>query len=413
MTLLDIATFICVKVNQTDPEDISAAKGFAQRRFQMIWQDQLWKDSLIEYTQTLGAADYVVTDTWLPEAKTLLLPTLISIPIAARTDTGKLNVESPEIFYRMDFDTFASTGVPRQYRLLSPVVWQTEAVLALRFYSSAISGTGFNTVDSLNSDGISIDRNTFNNYPFPLSTSRLDAISKPTGQTLSAIDFGDSGLTILTIGSDPKNAPKHQRLQFFGAMPKNAVIRVLGKANPPSFLLDGDEPGLTGVENCLLAFVQSDMLQRERQYGKAQAVQAEAVQLLEQLKREQVAQQANNKRLIPEDGYGGGVWGPTGASSSFGEGWEKVSISEEVTVSVQRLSGTMNLPVGETQGHIEVGLLFTPAKCDVSVMVPSGGQAIDARVVFDTLSTAGCDYVLTGTPDTNGYVLSYEFIAET
>jgi hypothetical protein len=45
------------------------------------------------------------------------------------------------------------------------------------------------------------------------------------------------------------------------------------------------------------------MLERERQYDKAQAMFAEAAMLLEQLKRIEVVQQAHNVRIIPQYGF--------------------------------------------------------------------------------------------------------------
>src|SRR4051812_8887673 len=105
MTLGDQANLICTEMNQQEPEDLAACKLFLGRAFAIMWQNALWKDSLFEYTQTLGAvADYVVSDTWLPTKKILLLPSDVSHVIAARTNTNRLNVESSELFYRSDWD---------------------------------------------------------------------------------------------------------------------------------------------------------------------------------------------------------------------------------------------------------------------------------------------------------------------
>lgn len=132
MTLAELANLICTEVNQTETEDVAACKLFLQRGFAIIWQAALWKDSLFEYTQTLGAvADYTVSDTWLPTKNTLLLPVDISHVIAARTGTNKLNVESSEIFYRSDWDKFADAGTPRDYRLLPPCVWEFDTAQTL------------------------------------------------------------------------------------------------------------------------------------------------------------------------------------------------------------------------------------------------------------------------------------------
>lgn len=309
MTLLDMANFVCSKVNQTEAEDVLACKGFLQRRFEMLWSDQLWKDSLFEYTQTLSSSGYLVTSTWLPVKKILLLPTAITRVVAVRTNTRKLDVERSETFYRSDFDSFAGQGATAQYRLLPPVVWEMDVVQAVRFYAGDDTGTAM-VLTYLASDGVTITRwndvlqgyNTFN-------FSRVDRWSKAASAgAITTINFSDDGFgfgsSVISLGAAETNALTRQRIHLLGTVPEGAVIRVLGKTKAPLFTADGDEPGLTGVENCLLAFVQGDMLQRERQYGKAQALQQEGALLLEQLKGQEVVQQSHNQRIVPEGGYG-------------------------------------------------------------------------------------------------------------
>lgn len=404
MNLGNMATFVCGKINQSETEDITACKGFLQRRHEMIWNDQLFKDSLVEYTQSLSPSGYTVSSNWLPTLGVLMLPPAIQRVLAVRTDTRKLNIQRPEFYYRIDYDSFSKTGTEYEYVLLPPCVWQTQTPknLYVARYSSD-SGSEI-TADILDSDGVGITRvqdessldfisigetseiesflklessspfyivsdeasvtidgagsaggngtavlnGAFNGRPFygdttaqgslPLSTPH-DLAVMWTGSEwrivgmrgifyetlyLSSEDVPFPGLvetwevvsgfapvptssgsgTILTIGATDTSGKKRQRIRLVVIPSASLTIRVLGKRAVPTFSDDNDEPSISGVENCLLAFAQADMLQRIRQYGKSASIAQEALALLEQLKKQEVVQQAHYQRIIPEDGYG-------------------------------------------------------------------------------------------------------------
>jgi hypothetical protein len=110
--------------------------------------------------------------------------------------------------------------------------------------------------------------------------------------------------TILTIPASSTTATKRQRVRLVEAPGAATTIRVLGKRKAPTFTDDNDESGLSGADNCLIAFVQADMLQRERQYGKAQVLQQEAIALLDQLRHLETVQQAHHVRMMPDFGFG-------------------------------------------------------------------------------------------------------------
>lgn len=140
-------------------------------------------------------------------------------------------------------------------------------------------------------------------------------ISYPPGaQPTKALAFSFNGTTftstgyaysaILSVPASTTSQPKRQRIQFVEIPTLATTVRVLGKRRPPTFSDDNDEAGLSGIDNALIAFVQADMLQRERQYGKAQAVQAEGMALLDQLKHAETVQQAHHVKIMPDAGYG-------------------------------------------------------------------------------------------------------------
>lgn len=107
------------------------------------------------------------------------------------------------------------------------------------------------------------------------------------GRTIAAIPPGEGalekrlGLRVLPVPAGPE------------------AFRALVKVQALPLLDDQSETQLRGCDNALAAFVLADLLQRDRQYSKAQAVTQEAVALLEQLKRQETLQDAFRARLVP------------------------------------------------------------------------------------------------------------------
>lgn len=308
MNLAAFASFICTKINQTDPEDVAACKMFLSKNFDVIWAEALWKDSLFEYTQTVASTGYTVTSTWLPTKQVLILPKQISHVVAVRTDTRKLDLESSERLYRMDADSFTQQGSSTQYRDLSKAAWefdtpQTVLVLSTPANQGATGLLDYTSSDQVTQGRVSLDLGTASTQI--ANVSRVDAFTKPATSGLVLLAVGPSLTVFQTIPATGTASPKLCRVQLLGKVADNTVIRVLGKIDSPSFDVDTDEPALTGVDNALISFTQADMLQRERQYAKAQLCQQQGIAFLQQLKRVQTTQQAFNKRFIPQDGY---VW---------------------------------------------------------------------------------------------------------
>ena len=101
----------------------------------------------------------------------------------------------------------------------------------------------------------------------------------------------------------------------FVVLPKdssgNAVIKLVRKPNTAKTLLvlgklkitalgDTDSPKINGVDNALLAYVESDMLEHMRQYGKAQVKQGEAAAQMSLMRDLEMGQAAKETRVIPK-----------------------------------------------------------------------------------------------------------------
>ena len=99
------------------------------------------------------------------------------------------------------------------------------------------------------------------------------------------------------------------RIRLVPSPDTNGTVYVLGKlkwAEPA----DSDTPTINGIENTLLAMCEADMLERHRQYGKAQLKMNEAGVLLTQMREAHKNQFASETVIIP--------WGASDSRSELG-----------------------------------------------------------------------------------------------
>lgn len=388
MNLAAMAAFICGKVNLTEAEDLAAAKGFLSRRLEMIWNDQLWKDSLVEYVRVISPDGYTAASNWIPTKSILLCPPAIQRVIGVRTTERQLNAMDHAYYYRVDYDAWHKSGLPIEQVRLPACVWELDQARAVYVSFDAANAGANLSLDLADSDGCGSTRSNVALAASPQllgTTERIDGVRKkvstaavvvhaaedvlpaddtgynaegyvswggildPTngltiGQTylwttgVGVLQFtcgttvlNDSGIftadatiatvqstgvpldlmrgtlrpapSIVTLAAADTMAARRQRIRLVESPTVETTISVLGKRSCPPLLEDEDEPALQGVENCLLAFAQSDLLQRERHYAKADQVMKEGLLLLQQFMAMEVVQQSHNQRIIPEMGY--------------------------------------------------------------------------------------------------------------
>lgn len=108
----------------------------------------------------------------------------------------------------------------------------------------------------------------------------------------------------------PKNSSGYARLKPIPVPLIAGTLYTLGKLKFVT-LGDSDSFPLRGADNALLAFAEADMLERARQYGKAQAKQQEAAAHLSIMRDIEKGQQQSVSRIAPmEEGYFDPTGGP-------------------------------------------------------------------------------------------------------
>ncbi len=188
MTLSELATQVSTVTGFVEDDDISAAKSFLTAKHRLMWNHQLWKDSLVEYNVTLSPDDYTPASVWLPTAGVLLLPATIQKVLAVRSSDYHLNVQRQEYYYRIDYNAFAAQGSPYEFVVLPPCVWQLNEVHEL-FLRSAGTEVNSVTTDTVAADEVSIDRIVTAITAGDTSitdSDRVDVVQKPA--TTNAVD---------------------------------------------------------------------------------------------------------------------------------------------------------------------------------------------------------------------------------
>ena len=120
MNLADLTSYICTKGQMTGTADRAAAKLFLSKRYELIYNSYLWKDSLVMVDVTVDPADADNAE------GIVLLPEVIDRVVAIRTADRSVRVRGLEDYYRIDADQFARTGSAFEFSLLSPVwfIWR-------------------------------------------------------------------------------------------------------------------------------------------------------------------------------------------------------------------------------------------------------------------------------------------------
>lgn len=126
----------------------------------------------------------------------------------------------------------------------------------------------------------------------------LTTITKEvTAGTVSVSRYG-GGLGYVNL-APAERARRYPTIQVFPSESDDIDrIKVLGKRRAPDMTSDYDEP-LIPCEDALIAYAQADMLEKARQYAKAEKKRQEGYQEIQKLKELHTNQSANIVRIIP------------------------------------------------------------------------------------------------------------------
>lgn len=263
------------------------------------------------------------------------MPNICGEILAVRSSLGEIYPENPEVFFRMDFDAFAQVGNPTSHHQLPDsclqfpagrYVWlayENAADIGSQIYLKwtdgnqiyenhftigfGYPGADFPTVFNgsftpLSFNGASIQPTSILSFSKPATSGKVYLVfTEFPGPMLEYGDFHtlEADLELVLQASDT-NCPRRRILRLVSIPQTSLTLYVLVKHKLMPLSDDNDTPILRNVDNYLIAMAQADMLERARQYAKAQDKMAEGVALIKQVKQVATLQQSNERRLIPE-----------------------------------------------------------------------------------------------------------------
>lgn len=289
MTLQELAEYVCDKVGPNDSETMALAKRMIQRRYQMIWDSHLWSDSLV-LQPDLSAVNGIVT-----------LPHKIDRIVALRWGQFELPPINTVNVFQLHPRMLDETGIPVAFVELSPVATLIPPLSEpMVLVSSSASDTGLVTVrGELN--GIEVEETINLNGLTPVITANSYdvALMLSKGATAGTVTVKSTGGLVLQTLLPGETERKHVRLKLIANPTATESLLALGKRRLSPLVNPNDTPALRSIDNALLAFAQADLLERQRQYAKAQAKVAEAAGLMDTMRALEASQNASITRIVP------------------------------------------------------------------------------------------------------------------
>lgn len=279
---------------KTDAASQAACKKFLRRRYQMIYDGSLWKDAL--YLDSVTANSNI-----------LVMPANVGLVVGARWSDGTvLDPVEFSFLLRTDPTAFERVGTPANVTVINPIGISQKIATAERM-SLVSSDNGDTAIVFLLRGELAgveqVEEITLTGTSTVTSTQSWDTVwvaAKP--ETLGTVTMTGftSGTSYLTLWKD-ETEKKYQRVRLTSSPDDiDESLLILAKRRFRDLTKDQDTPQVQAIENALLAYGEADMLERARQYGKAQGKIVEAGAMLQTAKDVAVYQTANIVQLTPE-----------------------------------------------------------------------------------------------------------------
>lgn len=327
MNLAELADLVCETVRKPDSDSLAACKTYLKRRDQMLWDGNLWRDSLFTFTKTVGptmsatdaqplayGGDTLARIRLLAATGFICLEQFVDVVLAVRKSNGPLPVQNVERYFLDSLDAFAQTGDPVEFSLSEPVAWQSYNDQQLFLVSSGADTAVcvvhyIDTYAGVLSKQVTLSSTT----PVAFGYGRIVFnITKPPTSGNVMLQGGDSVVenTFAVLSATETEARQYQRLLLLPAPTADLTLRFLVKKRYVPLAGDYESPRLRKAENVLIAYATGDMLRRSNKFGMANEAYAEGAALLAKLENIEFFQQAQRMQLVPEiegNGFGSDV----------------------------------------------------------------------------------------------------------
>lgn len=295
MTLASLADFVCKKVGKTDATSVGICKDFLRQRHEMIYDTGLWKDSVKIEQFCLKTKDSPDTNPYTSDSTTSFgyeqeatLPYEIARPIAVLYETDLLSCRDLQALVRIQPEAMFNEGIPASYTEIEPIAFDkstsTDPFRVMLRLRNSSSDEGKSVYFKGIKDGRPVSETLTLQSTSYYGSTEFDEVHYVSKPVTSGIVRISNGVTTQTIPAEETRFSLCRiRLNLVPryVTGEEVCLIVVGKKRLRPLRNDNDEPQIRGIDNALIAYAEGDMLERQRQFGKAQVKFGEASSLLD------------------------------------------------------------------------------------------------------------------------------------
>lgn len=320
MTLIELAEFVCDKVGTPDADSVTICKKFLSRRYQLIWDSANWVDSMCMVTVDSSASHPY-----------LLMPLDVGRVISIRdANDNALGVMDPMTLFSYRPEYWDTAGEVTGFTHVAPAVCgASSGAVDIPWYLTGYptnhpEDVGYADFDITleKVDGtvsqfkrFDIDSSAFNLGSFfwvlsasvsfvGLESTDVIILRESTDSGTIRVRFinpdGDSSASDNATSATYSPAPRRARVRLMKKPESAGSMLCLCKRVPTRFDEDHHVPQITDIENALICMAHGDMLQRQRQYTRAQQQLAEGQTHMRVRLDLERNQSASSLRIIPQ-----------------------------------------------------------------------------------------------------------------
>lgn len=315
MTLVEMAEQVTERIGVTDDSTLGQAKKFLRRRYAMVYDSQLWSESLVAVSMTNTDEDEIIH---VPP----VLGKVLQIRYGASGSSRLLQPVNHQQIFQINPDALDEEGDRVAWTELSPsATWQPVASSNyFGIYSSSASdttqqvtlrgyGDSFEYTFTLDLGGTGkVYQDVNGSYISGLDV--VEVMSKPVTQGRISLYIGTSAFDVPTASTRVatlehwQTVQRQPRLRLLRAKAADATttesLLIYGKRNLAPLVDDYSAPQISQIDDVLIALATADMLERERQYGKAQLKVQEGNSLLANRMMQERNQSSIRSQIIPQ-----------------------------------------------------------------------------------------------------------------
>lgn len=297
LTLGEMADLACEKVNKTDDDSLALCKKFIRRRYKLIYNSYLWKDSLeLAEGVTNGSTAF-------EQSNIVIMPRWMERVVAVREgDSNNLTVEEQSVFFKKDAAMIGRTGSCTGFHQIKPYWWPEFFEFDYLYFRSLNGDDGGREVHIQDPEnGSRYSGELISTYEASFDLSVLeggDLIFTKDVTDGPVLLWGDPAGTQVSISGEDTSI-RYERIRLIDDPGEDVELLVLGKRRAAELVEDFDVPAIQNIEDALIAHAQSDMLERDRQYAKAELKRAEAAMQIRSAIDQERNQSANIVQIVP------------------------------------------------------------------------------------------------------------------